>query len=109
MVKRVHRSTTDGKYHHQGKSFKEWVGSRRKVFHGTAYQTRGNLTKSDLVKNKHGEIVSRKKHLEGIRYNRLLAHGYGTRKGKFGYVKVRPHSSVTRKYRKHRYSLRKRK
>ncbi len=30
------------------------------VFHNKAYKTRGGLTKKDLMKNKHGRIVSRK-------------------------------------------------
>jgi len=30
------------------------------VFHGKAYKTRGGLTKKDLMKNKHGRIVSKK-------------------------------------------------
>ena len=30
------------------------------VFHGNAYKTRGGLTKKDLMKNKHGRIVSKK-------------------------------------------------
>lgn len=38
------------------------VGSRAKVWHGTAKHTSGGLTKKDLMKNKHGEIVSKKKH-----------------------------------------------
>ena len=38
-------------------------GSRAEVFHGNATKTSGGLTKKDLIKNKHGEIVSRKKHL----------------------------------------------
>jgi hypothetical protein len=38
------------------------VGSRAKVWHGTAHHTSGGLTKKDLMKNKHGEIVSKKKH-----------------------------------------------
>ena len=30
------------------------------VFHNKAFKTRGGLTKKDLMKNKHGRIVSRK-------------------------------------------------
>lgn len=36
------------------------VGSRAQVYHGTAHHTSGGLTKGDLKKNKHGEIVSKK-------------------------------------------------
>jgi hypothetical protein len=38
------------------------VGSRRKVFNGTAERTVGNLRKEDLLKNKAGRIVSVKRH-----------------------------------------------
>uniref|UniRef100_A0A6C0JPW8 Uncharacterized protein n=1 Tax=viral metagenome TaxID=1070528 RepID=A0A6C0JPW8_9ZZZZ len=62
-------------------------GSRAEVFHGTAKKTTGGLTKKDLIKNKHGEIVSRKKHITAKREKRLEKHGYFAKKGKFGYVK----------------------
>jgi hypothetical protein len=38
------------------------VGSRAKVMHGVAEKTSGGLTKADLMYNKGGRIVSRKKH-----------------------------------------------
>ena len=62
-------------------------GSRTEVFHGNAKKTTGGLTKKDLLKNKHGEIVSRKKHLTAKREKRLEKHGYFAKKGKFGFVK----------------------
>ena len=37
------------------------IGSRRKVWNGTAHRTPGGLTKSDLMVNKYGRIVSRKR------------------------------------------------
>lgn len=37
------------------------VGSRRKVWNGTAQHTPGGLTKKDLHLNKWGRIVSRKR------------------------------------------------
>jgi hypothetical protein len=37
------------------------VGSRRKVWNGTAEKTPGGLTKKDLTQNKYGRIVSRKR------------------------------------------------
>tara|TARA_Y100000389_G_scaffold178006_1_gene190772 strand:+ start:8599 stop:8895 length:297 start_codon:yes stop_codon:yes gene_type:complete len=67
--------------------FKKVVGSRAEVFHGTAKKTSGGLMKKDLVKNKHGEIVSKKKHLTAKKEKRLERHGYFAKKGKFGYVK----------------------
>jgi hypothetical protein len=38
------------------------VGSRRQVYNGSAEKTSGGLKKEDLIKNKHGRIVSSKKH-----------------------------------------------
>lgn len=44
---------------------KKRVGSRAEVWHGTARQTSGGLRKADLMKNKSGRLVSRKKHAQG--------------------------------------------
>lgn len=63
------------------------VGSRAQVFHGNADHTTGGLTKKDLMQNKHGEIVSRKKHLQAKKDRRLEKAGYFTQKGKFGFVR----------------------
>ena len=59
-------------------------GSKAQVWHGTAKKTTGSLTKSDLMKNKHGRIVSKRKHTMGkksIKHVRKL--GYIAKKGKF--------------------------
>lgn len=66
---------------------KKTFGSRAEVFHGNAKKTTGGLTKKDLVKNKHGEIVSKKKHMTAKKERRLEKYGYFAKKGKFGYVK----------------------
>jgi hypothetical protein len=62
-------------------------GTRAEVLHGTAKQTTGRLMKNDLMKNKHGEIVSRKKHFQAKKDNRLVKAGYLTKKGVFGFVR----------------------
>jgi hypothetical protein len=72
-------------------------GSRAEVFHGTCKKTTGGLEKKDLMKNKHGEIVSRKKHLTAKKEKRLEKFGYFTQKGKFGFVKKDKSSRKTRK------------
>jgi len=95
MVKR-HSKSDDGKYHIAGKAYEHLVGSRAQVHHGTAYKTAGDLTKKDLVMNKHGRIVSKAKHITAKKENRLEKHGYFTKKGKFGFVK----KNVTKKHRK---------
>ena len=62
-------------------------GSRAEVWHGNAKKTTGGLTKKDLLKNKHGELVSKKKHLTAKKEKRLEKAGYFTEKGKSGFVK----------------------
>ncbi len=78
----------DGLYHTRRGKFRELKGSRAKVWHGVAAETNGGLTKSQLKKNKHGEIVSKAKSEKGPQLlKRLTNKGYFTRKGKFGFVK----------------------
>jgi len=79
------------------KQFEKRLGSRAEVFHGKARQTTGGLRKKDLMKNKHGEIVSKKKHRTAKKEQRLKKHGYFTEKGKFGFVKRTPQSSKSKK------------
>lgn len=67
--------------------FEKNIGSRAEVFHGKAKKTSGGLLKKDLVKNKHGLIVSKKKQLTAKKEKRLEKHGYFAEKGKFGWVK----------------------
>jgi DVNP family len=63
------------------------IGSRAQVWHGTAKHTKGYLTKKHLMKNKHGRIVSRKRHTIAKREKRLVKAGYLTKKGHFGFIK----------------------
>lgn len=64
------------------------VGSRRQVWNGTAHHTSGGLKKEDLMKNKHGRIVSKTRHAKGRKaLKHLIKAGYRTQKGKFGTVK----------------------
>ena len=44
---------------------------RAKVFHGTLAKTSGGLTKSDLKKNEHGKIVSKKASASAKKNNNL--------------------------------------
>lgn len=83
-----HMKHADGKYHIKGTKYELLEGSRAQVWHGTAYKTTGGLVKHDLVQNKHGRIVSKKKHATAKKEKRLEKAGYKTRKGKFGAVKV---------------------
>ena len=83
-----HKKGKDGMYHIGNKKYELLEGSRAQVYHGTAYKTSGELKKKDLHMNKHGRIVSAKKHKTAKKEKRLLKHGYGTKKGKFGFVRV---------------------
>jgi hypothetical protein len=82
-----------GKYIVSGKSYDMLIGTRAQVWHGTAYKTSGGLTKSHIMQNKNGRIVSRSKHASAKKERRLIKAGYGTQKGKFGAVKLNGKSS----------------
>jgi hypothetical protein len=68
-------------------TFEQTTGSRAQVWHGTAKKTSGGLTKTALMMNKHGRIVSRKKHNTAKKEKRLVKAGFLTKKGHFGLVK----------------------
>lgn len=85
------------------------VGSKAQVWHGTAKHTSGGLYKKDLMKNKHGRIVSRKQHERGKKMfaknlkpylakhgNPLQKKGY-LKKKKSGKRKSRSRSRSSRK------------
>jgi len=77
----------NGKYVVQGKKYDSLIGTRAQVWHGTCYKTSGGLTKSHLMQNKAGRIVSKAKHSTAKKEKRLEKAGYFTKKGKFGFVK----------------------
>ena len=101
----------DGKYHINGKVYELLVGSRAQVHHGTAYKTSGGLKSNDLMMNKNGHIVSKKKHATAKKEKRLEKAGYFTRKGVFGAVKKnskgKKAATVGGKPKKHRKSHKK--
>jgi hypothetical protein len=89
--------TANGKCVVNGKTFDMLIGTRAQVWHGTAYKTTGGLTKSNIMKNKSGRIVSKSKYASAKKDNRLIKAGYGTKKGKFGFVKLNKTSKRGRK------------
>lgn len=100
MVNRPHFQ--NGGYTVGGKKYKQLVGSRAQVWNGTAMKTgygKAGLKKSDLVMNKWGRIVSKRKHKTGKKsgLKRLHAKGYFTRKGKFGVFKKKGSTKKRRK------------
>ena len=64
-------------------SFEKTIGTRAQVWHGTAKKTSGGLSKKQLMMNKHGRIVSRKRHNIAKREKRLVKAGYVAKKGEF--------------------------
>jgi hypothetical protein len=82
--------------------FKKTIGTRAEVYHGTARRTSGGLTKGELMMNKHGRIVSKKKHNTAKKEMRLVKYGFVTKKGKFGYVKTKSNKRSSRRNNKSR-------
>ena len=82
-----------------GKKMKTF-GSRAEVWHRNAKKTTGGLTRNDLIKNKHGRIVSKKKHNMEKKMKRLEKAGYKTKKGQFGAVKSESKRKTARKSKK---------
>lgn len=78
--------------------FDKTIGSRAEVWHGKAKHTSGGLLKKQLLKNKHGRIVSRKKHTTEKKNKRLAKAGYKPTKGKF--VPMRKSMKRTKKSKK---------
>jgi len=74
-------------YHIGGIQYKHLIGTRAQVYNGTAYKTEGGLIKEDLLMNRWGRIVSKKKHNTATNERRLEKYGYYAEKGKFGYVR----------------------
>ena len=78
------------------------IGSRAEVYHGSALKTSGGLFKKDLVKNKHGYIVSKRKLAlsRKSKTNPLMSQGYlAKRKSKkFGPSKLKPKKSLLEKF-----------
>ena len=96
-----HMRSSDGHYHIKGRKFQQLTGSRAQVHHGTAYKTTGGLVKPKLMMNKHGRIVSRKKHATAKREKRLEKAGYFAKKGTFGAIE-KGKAGTTRKRRRTR-------
>jgi len=61
----------DGGYTVDGNIYETLTGPRTNVFEGKSYKTTGGLTKSDLIINKYGKILSRNKSISGKINNRL--------------------------------------
>jgi hypothetical protein len=77
------------------------VGSRAEVFHEKALKTSGGLHKNNLIKNKHGYIVSKRKVnlSRRLKTNPLMSQGYlAKRKSKkFGPAKHKQKKTIIEK------------
>ena len=81
-----------------GRTYKNLVGTRAEVMHGSAFKTSYGKTKSEggdaltrvnLKYNKNGRIVSKVKSSKKDKLLKQLRDaGYTTKKGKFGAVKT---------------------
>jgi hypothetical protein len=69
-MKKIFKSA-DGFYYIDGIKFNKCFGSREDVWNGTSYKTSGGLKKNDLLINKLGCIISKKKFILEKQYNRL--------------------------------------
>jgi hypothetical protein len=69
-LKRMTKSN-DGLYHIGDQVYKQCHGSREQVWSDVAYKTTGGLTKSDLILNKHGKVISKKKFISEKMNNHL--------------------------------------
>ncbi len=78
-----HKKGVDGKYHINGHTYELLIGSRAQVWHGTAFKTKSGLTKHNLVQNKRGRIVSRKKQASAKKNNIFGKLGLIPKKGTF--------------------------
>jgi hypothetical protein len=93
--KRPVRSKVDHKYHIDGHAFNKVIGARREVWSSHAFKTSGGLKKSDLLQNKYGRIISRKKHNFEKKFDRLRKHGWTACKGHFGGIPIKKKQSKT--------------
>lgn len=69
-MKRIARRS-DGFYYIGPNKYKECFGSREEVWSGDAYKTTGGLTKADLIINKNGKLVSKRKFIYEKTSNRF--------------------------------------
>ena len=81
-------------------TFGQTEGSKAQVWHGTAKRTSGGLTKSHLMKNKHGKIVSKKQHSRGKQaIKHLFKLGFKPKKGTFKVFHKKHHKKGTKRMR----------
>ena len=74
-VDKIYSKDKLGKYTIHGKVYQKLSGSRQEVWDETAYKTTGCLIKDDLLLNKYGKIVSKRKFIQETIRNRFGEFG----------------------------------
>lgn len=65
------KKNKDGKYYIHDKVYERLNGTRSEVYDELSFRTSGGLTKDDLILNKYGKIVSKKKCIQETASNRF--------------------------------------
>jgi hypothetical protein len=66
---------SSGTYDVGGNQYELLLGTRQEVWDGKAYKTSGGLLKNELIRNKHGDIVSKRKSISETKLKRLVVCG----------------------------------
>ena len=69
------KKNKNGKYDFNGKVYDLLIGTREEVWYEYAYKTSGYLVKSDLLMNKSGKIISKRKCIHETNMKRFEMHG----------------------------------
>jgi hypothetical protein len=72
-INEITNEKKDAKNIINGKVYETLIGTREEVYKEISYKTTGGLTKDDLLVNKNGKIVSKKKCILETQINRLEA------------------------------------
>jgi hypothetical protein len=72
-INEITNTKKDVKNNINGKVYETLIGTREEVYKEISYKTTGGLTKDDLLVNKNGKIVSKKKCILETQINRLEA------------------------------------
>jgi hypothetical protein len=73
LINEITNEKKDVKNNINGKVYNTLIGTREEVYKEISYKTTGGLTKDDLLVNKNGKIVSKKKCILETQINRLEA------------------------------------
>ena len=69
IFKRI--TKVNGTYNIDGKIYEKLIGLRQEVMDEKAYKTAGSLLKDDLMVNRYGKVISKKKYIQEKTNNRF--------------------------------------